>query len=32
MEPLPELAGFGTLVNFDWVLSQKNEDPEGIFS
>lgn len=25
MEPLPELAGFGTLVNFDWVLSQKTK-------
>jgi L-alanine-DL-glutamate epimerase-like enolase superfamily enzyme len=32
MSPLPEENGFGNLINKDWILSQKFEDPEGIFN
>ena len=30
MEPLPELPGFGTLVNADWARAQIVDDPDGI--
>ena len=32
MNSLPEEIGFGNLVNKDWILSQKFDDPEGIFN
>lgn len=32
MKPLPEAAGFGELLNIDWVRTQAFEDPEGIFA
>ena len=31
MEPLSEKHGFGELINFDWVKTQKCVDPEKIF-
>ena len=32
MNSLPEDIGFGNLVNKDWILSQKFDDPEGLFN
>lgn len=32
MKPLPEAAGFGQLLNLDWVRTQEFDDPEGIFT
>ena len=32
MAPLPELPGFGHLVDADWVASQPHEDPAGILA
>ena len=32
MKPLPEAAGFGELLNLDWVRTQDFDDPEGIFA
>ena len=32
MAPLPELPGFGHLVDPDWVRSQPHEDPDGILT
>jgi L-alanine-DL-glutamate epimerase-like enolase superfamily enzyme len=32
MNSLPEEIGFGNLVNKDWILSQKFDDPEGLFN
>lgn len=32
MKPLPEAAGFGEILNRDWVHTQNYEDPEGIFA
>lgn len=30
MRPLPQSAGFGTMLNRDWALSQPHEDPDHI--
>ena len=32
MAPLPELPGFGHLIDPDWVRSQPHEDPDGILA
>lgn len=32
MAPLPEMAGFGQLINPEWVRSQPHDDPDGILS
>lgn len=32
MEPLEEAPGFGPLINKEWALSQRHDDPEMIFS
>lgn len=32
MSPLPEEPGFGNLINFEWILTQEYQDPEGIFN
>jgi hypothetical protein len=30
MQPLPQSAGFGVLINHDWALSQPHDDPDHI--
>jgi L-alanine-DL-glutamate epimerase-like enolase superfamily enzyme len=32
MAPLPEVPGFGNLVNRDWINEQRYQDPDGILS
>ena len=32
MDPLPELPGFGSLVDAEWIRSQPHEDPNGILT
>jgi hypothetical protein len=32
MEALDEEIGFGPMINKEWALSQKHDDPEKIFS
>jgi hypothetical protein len=32
MEPLSEKPGFGDLVNFEWIKTQKCVDPDKILS
>jgi hypothetical protein len=32
MAALPEVPGFGTLVNRDWINEQRYQDPNGILN
>ena len=32
MEPLDEALGFGPMINKEWALSQRHDDPEMIFT
>ena len=32
MKALPAASGFGEMINFDWVNSQPNDDPDSIFA
>jgi hypothetical protein len=32
MQPLPQLAGFGAMLNKDWALSQPHDDPDNVLA
>jgi L-alanine-DL-glutamate epimerase-like enolase superfamily enzyme len=32
MQPLPQLAGFGAMLNKDWALSQPHDDPDHVLA